>query len=202
MAKKAYEGAAMLQAGRFCEFIMGLPPETVSAAAARIDALVAENPEYCDEGNYDHLCNLFSAIALTEALQEAGASKDDALDRVARAMWDFVENGTAKTYCKVFGKPGVLWLLGKLLPGLFAKGSGYGWSYVWHLDEASGRRLQFECTSCIYAQLLAKYELPELGPIFCHCDDINYGHIPGMEFRREHTLCTDGEPCDFLFVKE
>lgn len=51
MGKKTYVGAAMLEAGRFCEFIKGLPSETVSAATSRVDALVADNPEYCDVAN-------------------------------------------------------------------------------------------------------------------------------------------------------
>lgn len=203
MAKeKAYKGQPMLAASRFRNFYPTLPEGVKQAAAERIDELAAENPEYCDAGNYDHLCNIFSALALYEALQNSGKSKDEAFRRVSEAMWAFVENGTAKTYRKVFALPGMLKLLGRLLPTMFAKGSGYGWRYVWHTDTSTGRRLQFECTSCIYAQIFAKYGTPELGPMFCHCDDINYGSIPGLSFRRQHTLCKDGQPCDFLFVKE
>lgn len=85
---------------------------------------------------------------------------------------------------------------------MFAKGCGYGWNYVWHTDTATGKYLQFECTQCIHAQLFAKYSAAELWPAFCHCDEINYGKIPGITFERKHTLCGDGQPCDFLFRKK
>jgi len=66
----------------------------------------------------------------------------------------------------------------------------------------TSKYLQFECTSCIRAQIFKKYEVSELGPIFCHCDDINHGSISGLTFKRKHTLCIDGESCDFLIVRE
>lgn len=200
--KKLYEGLQMVKSGRFVNLYEELTADEKKRTIEKIDELVAENKEYLDEGNYDHLCNMFPAMAIYDALQKSGNAKDEALKRVAEAMWTFVENGTAKKYRKIFGLPGMLKLLGKMLPKLFAKGSGYGWEYVWHNDTATGKYLQFECTSCIYAQLFKKYGVTELGPVFCKCDDINYGKIPNLTFKRNHTLCTDGQPCDFLFVKE
>lgn len=197
-----YEGPQMIKGSRFVRFYADLTDSEQRQAVARIDELVAENPEYADKGNYSHLCNLFSAIAIYEVFLKSGNGKDESLQKIAEAMWAFVENGTAKKYRKIFGLPGALWLLGKMLPKMFSKGSGYGWEYVWHNDTATDRHLQFECTSCIYAQLFAKYGVPELGPVFCKCDDINYGKIPGLTFKRKHALCNDGQPCDFLFVKE
>jgi len=141
-------------------------------------------------------------MSIYEILQQSGEGKDEALQTVAQTMWDFVENGTAKKYRKMFQLPGMLKIMGKLLPKFFEKGSGYGWKYVWHTDTATGKYLQFECTSCIYAQIFKKYGVPELGSVFCHCDDINYGKIPGITFKRQHTVCQDGQLCDFLFVKE
>lgn len=199
--KKLYKSSRMVKDGRFVNLFAELTDDEKNQVLTKIDELVSENPDYTDNGNYDHLCNIFPAMAIYEVLQKSD-SKDEALQKVAEAMWTFVENGTAKKYRKIFGLPGMLKLLGKMLPKFFAKGSGYGWEYVWHNDTATGKYLQFECASCIYAKLFAKYGVTELGPVFCKCDDINYGKIPGITFRRNHTLCTDGQPCDFLFVKE
>ena len=115
-------------------------------------------------------------------------------------MWEYVE-ARAGVFRKVLRHKGVLRLMGKLLPTLFAKGSGYGWQYEWHTDKVTDRYLQFECHKCIYQQIFSKYGVPELGSAFCHCDDINYGHIPGVIFTRKHTLCRDGQSCDFLFTR-
>ena len=171
-------------------------------AKARVNELIKENSELCDKGNYGHLNNMFPCLALYELFQVQGKSKDEAFKLVSEPTWKYVEKTTAGTYRKLFAKKGMLKLIGILLPTMFKKGSGVGWKYVWHKDTATDRYLQFECTQCIYPPFFAKYGAPELGSIFCHADDINYGSIPGVTFKREHTLCRDGQTCDFLFVKE
>lgn len=105
--------------------------------------MIAENPEYYDQGNYEHLANIFTALALYEIERDRGCTE----------------------------------------------------------DEATGKRLRFECTSCIYQQIYDKYGIRRLGTIFCHADVVNYGSIPGVTFTRNHTLYQDGKPCDFLFTK-
>ena len=202
MAKKAYEPQAMMRASRCARLYPTLDAAVRERAIARMGELIEENRELCDTGNHGHLCNMFSALAVYEALQEAGIPKDEAFDTVTQAMWEVVEATTAPTYRRLFSKPWAFNLIGKLLPKMFSRGSGTGWEYVWHPETQGRDRLQFECVSCIYPGFFAKYEASELGPAFCHADDINYGSIPGLEFRREHTLCVDGQPCDFLFVRE
>lgn len=199
--KQQYKGTGMIKASHFGRLYAGLTETEKKEVITRIDALVSENPQYCDEGNFAHAGNIFTCIALYEVLRKK-QSKDAALASVSETLWDYAENKTAKTYRILFSLPPMLKVMGKLLPGLFARGSGYGWRYAWHTDTATDRYLQFECTSCIYAQLFEKYGYKELGPAFCDCDEINYGKIRGITFKRKHTLCKDAQPCDFLFVKE
>lgn len=200
--KRDYNGSSMVKAGHFSKLYPRLTGAEQKSVTARIEELISENPAYCDAGNYEHLSSIFSAIAIYEVLQRHGKSKAESLETVSQALWDYAESETAPTYRRVFALPGMLKVMGRLLPGMFARGSGCGWSYVWHTDTATGKYLQFECTSCIYAQLFAEYGAAELGPAFCQCDEINYGQIPGLSFKRRHTLCRDGQPCDFLFVKK
>lgn len=202
MAKKAYEPQAMMKASRCARLSPTLDADVQAKALARMGELIDENRELEDAGNHGHLCNMFAALAVYEALQEAGMPKGEAFDQVTKAMWEVVEATTAPAYRKVFSRPWAFNLIGKLLPKMFAKGSGTGWEYVWHHESQGRDYLQFECVKCIYPGFFAKYGAPELGPAFCHADDINYGQIPGVEFRRQHTLCIDGQPCDFLFVRE
>ncbi len=184
---------------RYADYLPSLSAAQRETLGARIDTLTGENRALCDKGNYGHLCNIFTAMALYEMHLAAGCPREEALDRTAQPMWAFVEKG-AGTYRRLFGKPGMLKILGWLVPKLFAKGSGAGWRYAWHEHTAS--RFRFECHECIYQKIFARYGVPELGPLFCHADDINYGQIPGIRFTRNHTLCKDGQPCDFLFEKE
>lgn len=200
MAKeKVYGGRELLAASRWQDELPSWPQEQQDRVAARVDELIAENADYCDEGNYSHLSNLLTALALYEYYQAQGKSKEEACDLVAEPMWAFVEKG-AGTYRTLFKIPGMMGLFGRLMPKMFEAGSGAGWHYDW--GETSNQKIQFTCTSCIYAQIFATYGVPELGPMFCHADDINYGHLKNITFTRYHTLCKDGQPCDFLFTRD
>ena len=200
MAKeKVYGGQQLVTSSRWQDVYPEWPAEQQDRVAARVDELIAENGDYCDEGNYTHLGNLFTGMALYEYHQAQGHTKEEALDLTAQPMWNYVEKG-AGTYRTLFKIPGMMRLFAKLLPGMFEGGSGVGWHYDW--GEMSGQRIEFKCTSCIYAQICEKYGMQELGPIFCHADDINYGHLKNITFTRQHTLCKDGQPCDFLFTRD
>ena len=77
-----------------------------------------------------------------------------------------------------------------------------GWRYVWHLDTDPRNEFRFECTECLYKQIVSRYGVLErFGPMFCHSDIINYGSLPYTDFIRTQTLCQGGTMCDFRFVR-
>lgn len=166
----------------------------------RVNTLTKENQKYCDKGNYTHLSNIFTSIAIYEQLQKKH-SKDKAFEILSTTMWNYVEE-KSEMFKKVAKLPYSLKIMGILLPYLFNWGSGYGWQYQWHKDISNNNLLKFECTSCIYQQIFKKYDMKELGPMFCYADDINYGHLDNILFSRHHTLCKDGKNCDFLFTRK
>lgn len=169
-----YKGKIMSEKSRYADYLPSLSASDREAFDERIDRLNAENRQYCDRGNYGHLCNIFTSIAIYGHLQKKGMSKEELL------------------------KPNRLKLMGVIVPLGFKMGSRTGWEYRFH--KTTKKRLQFECLKCIYAPSFSKYGMSELGPMYCHADDINYGHLPGITFTRHHTLSKDGEPCDFLFT--
>ena len=197
---KDYKADKLLKKSRYNNYLLTLNVKTIEKLIQRVDKLIKENPEYCDDGNIKHLANIFTAIALYDVLQD-DLTKAESLDIVKYEMWKTVEKESEK-FKKIIKIPYSLKILGILLPRMFSRGSGYGWEYRWHNDTRSNDYLQFECTSCIYQQIFNKYDMEELGPVFCHSDDINYGSLPGIRFTREHTLCVDGQECDFLFVRK
>lgn len=197
---KQYKAEKLLKKSRYNEYLLTLNVTTIEKTVQKVDKLIKENPEYCDDGNYEHLSNIFTAIALYEVLQDY-LTKEESFDIVQHEMWNYVEKNSAK-FKKIVKIPYSLKILGLLLPKMFRRGSGYGWQYRWHNDKSTNNYLQFECTSCIYQQIFKKYEVDELGCLFCHADDINYGNLPGIKFSRQHTLCKDGWECDFLFTRQ
>ena len=199
MAKKEYTGALLVAQSRWQDAMFDYPREQRDAVVARVEELIGEHPEYCDEGNYAHLCNLFTGLALYEWYLGQGRTKEDAYRLTAEPMWAYVEKG-AKLYRALIRIPGFFGVFAKLLPKMFESGSGYGWEHAWH--ETSGERIEFEEVACIYAQILEQHGCREMGCMFCHADVINYGSLKGVTFTREHTLCKDGQVCDFLFTKD
>ena len=198
--KKEYIGENLILNSRYKIYFTGLSEDVKEKTIKRINELIKENVEYCDKGNYNHLSNIFSALALYQVLQESTA-KEDAFKLVSEAMWKSVEESKV-TFQKMMKVPFMFSIIGKLLPKMLKLGSGYGWKYTFHPETQSSKYLQFECNDCIYRKIFSKYDVPELGPMFCYADDINFGELKGIKFTRNHTLCRDGQDCDFKFERE
>jgi len=197
---KKYNAEKLITHSRYQDYFPQLSHSNQLQVIQRVNTLIKENDIYCDSGNYDHLSNIFTAIVLYELL-EREYGKDESFDIVSNQMWQYVQK-KSKSFKRLSKLPYFLKIIGLLLPYMFAKGRGYGWKYTWHNDKSTNNYLQFECNSCIYQQIFSKYNVEELGPIFCHADDINYGNLQGISFIRHHTLCVDGKDCDFLFVRK
>lgn len=198
--KNEYTGERLIKNSRYKEYYKKMDTTTQESVIKRIDILINENAKYCDKRNHNHLSNIFTSIALYENLQKKH-SKEDAFKILSRTMWDYVEK-KSWIFRKMSRMPYILKLMGILLPRLFERGSGYGWKYRWHKDLSDNNQLKFECTECIYQQIFERYNMEELGPMFCYADDINYGHLNNIVFTRNHTLCRDGKSCDFLFRRK
>ena len=159
--------------------------------------LIKEEKEYCDKGNYSHMAQILTSIALYEVLQKHGSSEKEAYRIVSEEMWKFLDpSGMQKLAKKSFFLP----LMKKIVPFGFKKGSGYGWRYTWHRDDPKNV-FHFECNECIYEKILGRRGLMKLGAMCCHADIINYGNLPYTDFIRTETLCQGGELCNFQFVR-
>ena len=160
--------------------------------------LIGEERAYCDEGNYAHMAQILTSIALYEVLQAHGAGEEEAYRVVSEEMWAFLDSSGMQRLARLpfFFLP----LMKKIVPFGFKKGSGFGWRYTWH-EEDPKNEFRFECNECIYAKILGRRNLLKLGTMCCHADIINYGALPYTDFIRTKTLCHGGEYCDFRFVR-
>ena len=163
----------------------------------RICELIIEEQEYCDKGNYKHMAQILTSIAIYEVLQGHGQREQEAYRAVSEEMWKFLDPSDMQKLAK---KSFFLPLMKKIVPFGFKKGSGFGWRYPWHKDDPKNE-FHFECNECIYAKILGKRNLMKLGSMCCHADIINYGSLPYTDFIRTKTLCQGGDVCDFRFVR-
>ena len=187
----------MVTASRYQNYFPTLPRDIQKDVYERIRELIGEEKQYCDKGNYKHMAQILTSIAIYEVLQRHGISEEDAYKAVSEEMWKFLDpSGMQNLAKKRFFMP----LMKKIVPFGFKKGSGTGWRYTWYKDVPKNE-FHFECNECIYAKILGRRGLMKLGSMCCHADIINYGSLPYTDFIRTKTLCQGGDVCDFRFVR-
>ena len=147
---KKYEPKQMVASSRYQNYFPTLSEAIKQDVYDRMSELLVEEKEYCDKGNYAHMSQILSSIALYEVLQQHGISEAEAYKLVSEEMWKFLDpSGMQKLAKKSFFLP----LMKKIVPFGFRKGSGYGWRYTWHKDDPKDE-FRFECNECIYAKIL------------------------------------------------
>ena len=62
-----------------------------SGGEFRIRELIEEEKAYCDKGNYKHMAQILTSVALYEVLQKHGKSEDEAYRVVSEEMWKFLD---------------------------------------------------------------------------------------------------------------
>ena len=194
---KEYAPEKLVAVSRYQKYFPTLPADVQREVYARMRGLIEEEKQYCDQGNYKHMAQILTSIALYEVLQEHGRSEAEAYKIVSEEMWKFLDpSGMQKLAKKRFFLP----LMKKIVPFGFKKGSGFGWRYTWHKDDPRDR-FRFECNACIYEKILRPRGLLKLGSMCCQADVINYGNLPYTDFKRTKTLCQGGDVCNFRFVR-
>ncbi len=192
-----YTPEKLVTASRYQNYFPTLPADIRLDTYVRMRELLEEEKEYCDKGNYKHMAQIITSVALYETLQKHGKSEAEAYRTVSEEMWKFLDpSGIRKLAKRRF----FLTLMKKIVPLGFKNGSGTGWRYTWHKDDPKDE-FHFECNECIYEKILRRRGLLKLGQMCCQADIINYGELPYTDFIRTETLCRDGKRCDFRFVR-
>ena len=194
---RKYIPKEMVAISRYQNYFPTLPDEVQLDVYSRMEELLIEEKKYCDKGNYEHMAQILTSIALYEVLQKHGKSEEEAYRLVSEEMWKFLNpSGMQKLSKAGFFMP----LMKKIVPLGFSKKSGAGWRYTWHKDDPKDV-FHFECNECLYANILGRRGLIKLGAMCCHADIINYGDLHYTDFIRTKTLCQGGDVCDFKFVR-
>lgn len=195
---KQYRPEKLVAVSRYRKYFPTLEANIQRAVYDRMAELLAEEKCWCDKGNYKHIAQILTSIALYEVLQRYGKSEEEAFRIVSTEMWKQLTPGT---YQRLARHRWFLPAIKKILPFGFRHGSGAGWRYEWHLDTDPKDRFHFECRECLYRHIFEERGLMKLGAMFCHSDVINFGELPYTDFRRTKTLCQGGDCCDFDFVR-
>ena len=95
---KQYTPEKLVAVSRYRKYFPTLPKEVQVDIYARMQQLIAEEKQYCDSGNYKHMAQIFTSIALYQALQQHGMSEEEAFKITSEEMWKAL---TPKTYQKM-----------------------------------------------------------------------------------------------------
>lgn len=164
----------------------------------RISRYIDENPEYCDNKNYGHLCNLFSALAYEEYFEQS-CLRAEAIEKVKSAMYEYLKPQISKMQ-RLSENPLFIPFLKLTMPLKFRHSCGYGW----RIEYPKVGKNEFAMTThkCIFCTIFTKYAIFELAEIFCKVDDLLYSNLPGADFLYTEQLGTGGRMCDYTFRRK
>ena len=195
---KRYVPEKMILESRFRTYFKSWDTAEKKQLTDKMCLLLRENAEYADSKNYEHLCNLLTALAMVSVLEENGRTRSEAEKLVADAMYRFIEPQVGSMR-KLAGHGWFVRFLKIAMPVKFRLTLGHGWRVSF--PKAPGSRFSMTTHICIYQQIFAKYGMPEMTAVFCKVDDILYSDLPRAEFSYTQQIGRGGKFCDYSFTK-
>ena len=176
-----YDPEKMIAKSRFRDFYAAWEPNDKLHLISRMSQLLKENSEYADAKNFEHMCNLITALAMEQVIEENGKPRREAQETVANAMYDFLKPMVPKI----------------IMPIKFGK--GHGWEV--EFPKCPGDTYSMITRRCIYYDIFSRYGMPEFTAVFCQVDDMMYSELPRAEFIYTQQIGRGGDMCDYSFKK-
>ena len=144
--------------------------------------------------------SILPAIAVYGILLDHGWTVKDAYQLVRRTVLE-ASKPVAASFQRLGKLPFCFPLLRMMCPLSIQVNFGEaGWDFVWKENNRS--KLEWHCHRCFYADVFARYHMPELTAIFCESDDVVYGNISGVRWGRTKTIGYGDDICDFRFYND
>lgn len=135
-------------------------------------------------------------IALYKALTENAPAGEDATELMREYMMDVVAAQKHASTANMQGVPGFFAIYKRVFLRVMRT------SDLWESTQAHGRDFfDARITKCLWHDACVDAGCPELCPLFCDVDDVNYGGLRKMGFSRTKTLGYGGDCCDFHFFR-
>ena len=110
---KDYTPQKLAAISRYQNCLPTLPVEIREEIYQRMKTLIQEEKEFCDKGNFKHMAQILTSIAMYEVLQQHGKTEAEAYRIVSKEMWKFLDpSGMQKIAKKRFFLP----LMKKIVP--------------------------------------------------------------------------------------
>ncbi len=168
-------------------------------AEYKLNQLVDENNDSDDKYLNLHLHkNMLPVISIYLTMKEFNYTTENALKHTDEIMQ--ITRLKMKKNNQVIGKLPFGYVLFKIFSRRVVSKQypNLGWKIKW--VKCDTNEVHFDMMSCIYVETTNKYNCPELCPLFCANDDVTLsGFQPSIVFKREKTIASGQEKCDFHF---
>ena len=135
-------------------------------------------------------------IALYKALMGSSLSHERALGVMRSYMMDVVAAQKHASTAKMEAVPGFFDIYKHVFLRVMRS------SDLWQSTQDHGRDFfDARITKCLWHDACVENGCPELCPLFCDVDDVNYDGLSKMGFSRTKTLGYGGDCCDFHFYR-
>lgn len=84
---KAYKPEKLVAISRYGKYFPTLPAEIRREVYSRMRVLLEGEKRWCDKGNYKHIAQILTSVALYEVLQRHGRTEEEAFGIVSAEMW-------------------------------------------------------------------------------------------------------------------
>ena len=135
-------------------------------------------------------------IALYKVLMGSSLSHERALGVMRSYMMDVVAAQKHASTAKMEAVPGFFGIYKHVFLHVMRS------SDLWQSTQDHDRDFfDARITKCLWHDACVENGCPELCPLFCDVDDVNYGGLSKMGFSRTKTLGYGGDCCDFHFYR-
>lgn len=192
---------AFLQEDCISEFGNEKGTKIYNQACERLNSML-ENADYRNNESIKiHIVkNMFPTIAYYLTLQAQGYSKEEAYSLVLKETQKaaHIQKKKNESLAKL---PFVYKIFKFSIKGIMKKMYPIeGWETEW--IRFDNQEIHMNLNRCIYAELTAKYDCPELCTVFCKNDIVTFsGYEPKIHFVRSGTLAEGDACCDFHFIR-
>jgi hypothetical protein len=170
---------------------------------ARYEELLARRPRFAHPALREHLeTGILPGLALYQALrQETGDSKA-ALAELDHLFKVWEQHSTMHKQLQLLSYLPNPFAVLRVANRLVLKNSfpPEGWTIEWLED--NNNCVAFNIHDCFYTKVLTAYGAPELTAHFCRSDDLRYGNLPGISWKRTQTIGRGDPFCNFRFCRE
>jgi hypothetical protein len=141
---------------------------------------------------------ILSQIALYQILCEEKDIDKDPLEVAGKYMCQIVGEELHAKYAKAEKIPFFYSIYSKIFMAYTKK------SDAWESEISSKDKTHFslDIHKCLWHDACVENGCPEICKYFCKCDNITYGGLKTMGFKRTQTLGMGGTMCDFTFYKK